>query len=342
MRGRVTYLAVLAAVLATAALAQSTKSVWSGVYTAPQATSGEAIYFAACAKCHGDDLGGLERAPALAGGTFGQRWDGATLKKLFERLEQMPPDDPAARLTPQKYADVLAFLLSANDSACGHGNARPGQGRTRGDHLYEPAAEVTAAVASRRGLMQHRTLSRAGVVAGLGLLCMAFGQAGRATGPKRAPAAAAHVEWRTYGADFASTRYSSLDQIDQSNFSRLKIAWRLKTTEFGPRPDTLYSATPLFVDNVLYTTAGTARTVVALNPQTGEVLWTHVEDEGPRGQNAARGGAGRGVAYWASPDGADRRIVYVTPGYRMIALDARTGAPVSSFGQNGVVDLKAR
>jgi len=189
--------------------------------------------------------------------------------------------------------------------------------------------------------MQHRTLSRAGVVAGLGLLCMAFGQAGRATGPKRAPAAAAHVEWRTYGADLASTRYSSLDQIDQSNFSRLKIAWRLKTTEFGPRPDTLYSATPLFVDSVLYTTAGTARTVVALNPQTGEVLWTHVEDEGPRGQNAARGGAGRGVAYWASPDGADRRIVYVTPGYRMIALDARTGAPVSSFGQNGVVDLKA-
>ncbi len=125
MRGRVTYLAVLAAVLATAALAQSTKSVWSGVYTAPQATSGEAIYFAACAKCHGDDLGGLERAPALAGGTFGQRWDGATLKKLFERLEQMPPDDPAARLTPQKYADVLAFLLSANDLPAGTATLDP-------------------------------------------------------------------------------------------------------------------------------------------------------------------------------------------------------------------------
>ncbi len=62
------------------------ESVWSGVYTAPQATSGEAIDFAACAKCHGDDLGGLD-ALALAGGTFGQRWDGATLKKLFERLE---------------------------------------------------------------------------------------------------------------------------------------------------------------------------------------------------------------------------------------------------------------
>src|SRR4051812_35578323 len=148
------------------------------------------------------------------------------------------------------------------------------------------------------------------------------------------------VEWKTYGADLASTRYSPLDQLNKDNFSKLQIAWRLPTNDFGPRPDNLYSATPLFVGNVLYTTAGTARTVVALNPDTGEVLWKHVEDEGPRGQNAARSGAGRGVAYWASADGSDRRIVYVTPGYRMIALDARTGSLVSTFGQSGVIDLK--
>ena len=77
-----------------------------------------------------------------------------------------------------------------------------------------------------------------------------------------------------------------------------------------------------------------------MNPGTGEVLWKHVEDEGPRGQNAARGGAGRGVAYWSSANGSDQRIIYVTPGYRMIALDAKTGAPIPTFGQNGVVDLK--
>jgi quinoprotein glucose dehydrogenase len=177
--------------------------------------------------------------------------------------------------------------------------------------------------------MLRTYLSRAGVIAGLGLLCMAFGQSGRATAPKRA-AAASGAEWNTYGADLASSRYSPLEQIDATNFSRLKIAWRLKTTDFGPRPDTLYSATPLFVGNVLYTTAGTARAVVALKPDTGEVIWKHVEDEGPRGQNAARGGAGRGVAYWSSADGSDRRIVYVTPGYRMIALDARTGSSTSS------------
>jgi len=188
--------------------------------------------------------------------------------------------------------------------------------------------------------MVRSTVSRVGVVAGLGLLCMAFGQTGRAPSAKRASVAAPRAEWKTYGADLASTRYSPLDQIDAGNFSTLQLAWRLKTTEFGPRPDTLYSATPLFVDNVLYTTAGTARTVVALNPETGALLWKHVEEEGPRGQNAARSGAGRGVSYWSSADGSDRRIVYVTPGYRMIALDARTGDPIQTFGQNGVVDLK--
>ena len=119
MRARQVISGALAAVLSTAALAQSTKSVWTGVYTPAQAATGEEVYFAACARCHGDDLGGLERAPALAGGTFGQRWDGATLKKLFERVEQMPPDDPNARLTPQKNADVIAFLLSANDMPAG-------------------------------------------------------------------------------------------------------------------------------------------------------------------------------------------------------------------------------
>jgi mono/diheme cytochrome c family protein len=119
MRAKRFMLPVLAVLFATAAIAQTTKSVWTGVYTSAQAATGEELYFTACARCHGDDLAGLERAPALAGGTFGQRWDGATLQKLFERVEQMPPDDPNARLTPQKSADVIAFLLSANDVPAG-------------------------------------------------------------------------------------------------------------------------------------------------------------------------------------------------------------------------------
>jgi quinoprotein glucose dehydrogenase len=146
--------------------------------------------------------------------------------------------------------------------------------------------------------------------------------------------------WSTYGGNLASHRYSPLAQINADNFEDLEIAWRLRTDFLGPRPDTLYSATPLYVNGVLYTTAGRRRAAVALDPATGEMLWMHSENEGARGDAAARGGAGRGVSYWSNPDGSDQRIIYVTPGYRMLALDAKTGIPVDSFGDDGVVDLK--
>src|SRR5439155_14791910 len=88
----------LVTVAFTGAFVQSPKSVWAGVYKAEQAAAGAELYTSVCAECHGDDLEGRERAPALAGATFAQRWDGSTLKKLFERMEEMPPDDPQARL----------------------------------------------------------------------------------------------------------------------------------------------------------------------------------------------------------------------------------------------------
>ena len=77
-------------------------------------------------------------------------------------------------------------------------------------------------------------------------------------------------QWTTYGANLGSQRYSSLDQINKDNFAKLQIAWRFKTNNLGPSPDGLYSSTPLMVNGVLYTTAGTRRPVIALNPGTGE------------------------------------------------------------------------
>jgi quinoprotein glucose dehydrogenase len=94
--------------------------------------------------------------------------------------------------------------------------------------------------------------------------------------------------WSTYGGNLASHRYSPADQITKDNFNTLQIAWRLSTDFLGPRPDTLYSATPLLVDRTLYTTAGMRRAVIALNAATGEMLWMHSEDEGVRGQYAPR------------------------------------------------------
>lgn len=145
-------------------------------------------------------------------------------------------------------------------------------------------------------------------------------------------------EWLTYGGDLANTRYSALGQINASNFNQLQIAWRLKTENFGPEPEYKYEATPLMAKGVLYTTAGARRAVLALDPATGEVLWMHAEHEGARGEVAPRRLSGRGLAYWT--DGRDERILYVTPGYRLIALDARTGTPIPAFGKDGVVDLK--
>jgi quinoprotein glucose dehydrogenase len=155
-----------------------------------------------------------------------------------------------------------------------------------------------------------------------------------------APQSSPPGEWRTYGGDLSSTRYSPLDQITGDNFNRLKVAWRFRTESLGPRPDFLYQTTPIMARGVVYATAGTRRSVVALDAATGELLWMHREDESVRGTNAPRQGAGRGLAYWSTADGSDARVIYVTPGYRMIALDAKTGIPVAGFGVNGVVDLK--
>ena len=148
----------------------------------------------------------------------------------------------------------------------------------------------------------------------------------------------AGAEWTTYGGDLASTRYSPLDQITKDNFNSLEIAWRFKTDAMGPRPEFNFQVTPLMVDGVVYTTAGTRRAVVALDAVTGEMKWMHSENEGKRGESAPRLLSGRGLAYWT--DGREGHIVYVTPGYQMLALDAKTGIPVAGFGKNGIVDLK--
>src|SRR5579862_3008593 len=146
------------------------------------------------------------------------------------------------------------------------------------------------------------------------------------------------MEWPTYGADLANSKYRPLDQINASNFSKLEIAWRFKTDNLGTRPEFRLEGTPLMVNGVVYAAAGTRRSVVALDAATGEQLWVHGEREGARGAAAPRQLSGRGVAYWT--DGKQERILYVTPGYRLIALDAKTGVPIASFGRNGAVDLK--
>jgi quinoprotein glucose dehydrogenase len=145
-------------------------------------------------------------------------------------------------------------------------------------------------------------------------------------------------EWRSYGGDVGNTHYSPLDQITAGNFSKLQVAWRFKTDNLGPRAEFNFEGTPLMANGVVYSTAGTRRSVVALDAASGELLWVHGEHEGARGTAAPRQLSGRGLSYWT--DGREERILYVTPGYRLVALDAKTGNLVPTFGTGGIVDLK--
>ncbi len=142
-------------------------------------------------------------------------------------------------------------------------------------------------------------------------------------------------EWRYWGADAWSTRYSPLDQVNAANFNALKPAWQWNAGEFGD--DEYFRSTPLYAKGRLFTVATSRRKAFALDPATGKLLWKWEMDEGIRWQKAPRRYAGRGLAYWNS--GSDERIIVVTPGYHMASLDAKTGKPDPKFGKNGVVDL---
>jgi quinoprotein glucose dehydrogenase len=146
-------------------------------------------------------------------------------------------------------------------------------------------------------------------------------------------------DWPHYTADIRGSRYSPLDQITAANFNKLEVAWRFKTDNLGTFPEFKLEGTPLAIRGVLYTTGGTRRAVLALDGKTGEVIWVHSMREGKRAAVSPRQLSGRGVSYWTDGKG-DERIVYVTTGYRLVELNAKTGAVVPTFGKDGIVDLK--
>jgi len=153
-------------------------------------------------------------------------------------------------------------------------------------------------------------------------------------------------EWRYWGGDAWSTRYSPLDQIDADNFGDLKQAWIWRGDNFGPSVDYILRATPIYAGGRLFTVAGQSRTVAALDPATGETLWIFREPHTTRWQRSSRKSHGKGVAY---DEIGDRGVIYlVTPAFFLHALDAETGrplegfgapVPLEGFGETGTVDL---
>ena len=143
-------------------------------------------------------------------------------------------------------------------------------------------------------------------------------------------------EWRYWGADAWSTRYSPLDQINAKNFGDLEVAWVWRGDNFGPNVDFVLRSTPIYANGILYTVAGQRRTVAAIDPATGETLWIFREPHTARYEKSERFNYGKGVAY-AEVDG--RGVVYVTtPAFFLHALDAKTGLPVEGFGRPVPID----
>jgi glucose dehydrogenase len=184
-----------------------------------------------------------------------------------------------------------------------------------------------------------------GVVALAGGLTHIASQAAGAGAHAPPPGNAPTVEWTTLGSDDASTRYSTAKQINAENFGTLKKAWEWNGASFNAVSG---RSTPSYIDGKLFTVAGERRYVVAIDPATGETLWSYVEPKTGRYEYSMRKDYGKGVGY-AKIDG--RGVVYiVSPGFFLTALDAETGKPLEGFGKpvpvkgfpkTGVVDLLA-
>lgn len=270
--------------------------------------AGALLYSSRCESCHGKDLRGTEGGTTLIGEVFVDKWKARQIGELFELTKTTMPKSSPNSLDENAYASLLAYILDANgypaSTISGLDNIEKAQSVLIGTPSFDP---------------KTRTQLAASVSAGIQSI---------------------EGDWRQHRSDYASTNYSPLDQINKTNVKDLKVVWRWKTDNFGPRPEFYFKPTPIMANGVLYTTAGRSRTVAAIDCVTGETLWTFRFDENERLPYVPRQNSGRGVAYWTAPRKDADRIIYITPGFQLISLNAGSGRPVTEFGSQGVVDLK--
>ena len=166
-------------------------------------------------------------------------------------------------------------------------------------------------------MRSHKSRTAAlALLAALGAAAAAQAQSGR-------DAERPYTTWRTYGGGGHSSQYSALDEINKSNVTQLTVVWSFPVGERS------FVFNPIVVDNVMYVLARDNE-IVALDAATGRELWAHPH-EGPV--------TARGINYWQSADGSDRRLLYLNAGF-LTAVNARTGETVTSFGTDGRVDLR--
>ena len=271
-------------------------------YSLTQAAEGRVLYAQHCASCHGINLLGNESGPALLGKAFQDRWAKRPVGQLFDVTTTSMPSTNPGGLAAHDYAAILGFMLYQN-----------GYSASASD------LDLRLKLARSVALGYPDTIEQSPL-------------------PTVSVAPNAMTEWLHHRGTPHSTNYSPLDLIHKANVADLEVAWRWKSDNFGASPWPNYQVTPLMANGVLYATAGARRAVVAIDATTGETIWMYRLDEGERGNNAPRKGPGRGVAMHR---GTDRDTIFViSPGYQLIALDARTGQLRPGFGGGGVVDLK--
>lgn len=149
-------------------------------------------------------------------------------------------------------------------------------------------------------------------------------------------------EWRYYGGDSGSTKYSSLDQINKANVGKLKVAWTWDTPDKALQANNrmlasfAFEATPIMVGGTLYVSTSLSQ-VAAINAETGQTIWVFDPESYKTGRPTNLGFLHRGIAYWT--DGKQERIFIGTSDAYLWAIDAKTGKAIADFGENGKVNL---
>ena len=195
---------VVACATLAAQQAGPARSSAAGIYTAAQAAAGEKVYFEKCASCHGDDLAGRERAPALTGTTFVEGWAGKDLRLMLDRFESMPPTAPKS-LSAAEYVSLLAFVLRQAEMPAGPAPLPA----DRAQLATMTFARAPGAVASAPAAGNPPNAAAPPAPAAPG--------GAAPPRPAAAPSSVRNATWTTYGGNLASQRYSAAE--NRSAFS---------------------------------------------------------------------------------------------------------------------------
>ena len=300
-------IAATAALLGLSIAITGQQTVPSAVYTSEQAAAGRAVYTASCAGCHLPDLGGRNEASPLAGPNFVNAWRGRTTRELFEYISTtMPPS--GAKLSPDAYLAVTAFILQANGAPAGAEaftatTAGPIAG---GTGAGAPGSPASAAPVSPAAPAKPVTPPRP---AGLTVTGEVKDFRPVTDDMIRNPPPG---DWLMLRRNYQAWSHSPLTEITRDNVKNLRLAWVWAMNEGGSN-----QTTPIVHDGVMYL-ANTMNMVQALDAATGELIWeNHV------GPSTAIGfGSMRNIALYGD------KIFLATTDARLVALNAQTGKVV--------------